>query len=73
MALTLDLNVTAPRAHTASGVPSGGGAPDLTLLTEAGDFIFTEAGAYLRYDVPPLLTTEADENLNTEDNISIST
>lgn len=68
--LTLDLNVGAPRPLTSSGVPS---APDLTLLTEAGDFIFTEAGAYLRYDVPPLLTTEADENLNTEDNISIST
>ena len=70
MALTLDLNVTAARAHTASGISSN---PDLTLLTEAGDFIFTEAGAYLRSDVPPLLTTEADENLNTEDNISIST
>jgi len=69
----IDLSLSAGRTSTASGVPSGGGAPDLTLLTEAGDFIFTEAGAYLRYDVPPLLTTEADENLNTEDNISIST
>jgi hypothetical protein len=69
----IDLSLSAGRPSTASGVPSGGGTPDLTLLTEAGDFIFTEAGAYLRYDVPPLLTTEADENLNTEDNISIST
>ena len=70
MALTLDLNVTAARAHTAIGISSN---PDFTLLTEAGDFILTEANAFLRFDVPPLLVTEASENLNTEDNISIST
>ena len=70
MALTLDLNVTAARAHTASGISSN---PDLTLLTEAGDFLLTEAGAFLQFNVAPLLVTEASENLNTEDNISIST
>ncbi len=69
----IDLSLSAGRPSTASGVPSGGGAPDLALLSEAGEFLFTEAGAYLRYDAPPLLVTEASENLITEDNISIST
>ncbi len=57
----------------ASGVGSGGGVPDLTLLTEAGDFIVTELGAFLQFNIPPLLTTEAGHTLITENNISIST
>jgi hypothetical protein len=69
----IDLSLSAGRPSTASGVPSGGGTPDLTLLTEAGEFILTEADAFLQFNVPPLLVTEASENLITEDNISIST
>ena len=69
----IDLSLSAGRPSTASGVPSGGGTPDLTLLTEAGDFLITEAGAFLRFNVPPLLTTEAGQNLITENNNLIST
>lgn len=67
----LGLHIGDTEADATVGPPSPN--PDLTLLTEAGDFILTEAGAYLLFNLPPLLTTEAGENLNTEDNISIST
>ena len=48
----IDLSLSAGRPSTASGVPSGGGTPDLTLLTEAGDFLITEAGAFLQGQLP---------------------
>lgn len=71
MALTLDLNLSAPRSSTGSG--TSGSTPSFILLTEAGEFLLTEAGENLRYNVPPILITEANQNLLTESNFSIST
>ena len=44
--LTLDLNVGVPRVFTSSGVPS----PDGVLLTEASQFMISEAGQFLAFD-----------------------
>ena len=50
--LTHDLNVTAGRPHTASGLPEGGdpGGPDGVIQTEAADFLQVEAGQFLAFD-----------------------
>lgn len=69
MALSLDLNVGTPRPFTTSGVPS----PDGVIRTESGDFMTSENGKYILFEVAPLLTTEADEVLRTELNEPILT
>jgi hypothetical protein len=50
--LTHDLNVTAGRPHTASGIPgdSGPPAPNGVIQTEAEDFLLVEAGQFLAFD-----------------------
>ena len=50
--LTHDLNVTAGRPHTASGVPEDCGppAPDGVIQSEAGAFLLVEAGQFLAFD-----------------------
>jgi len=47
--LTHDLNVTAGRVHTASGIPIDQG-PDGVIQTEAEDFLLVEAGQFLAFD-----------------------
>jgi hypothetical protein len=46
--LTHDLNVTAGRPHTPSGIPVSG--PDGVIQTEAEDFLLVEAGQFLAFD-----------------------
>ena len=49
--LTHDLNVTAGRPHTGSGVPEAGGPTiDGVIQTEAEDFLLVEAGQFLAFD-----------------------
>ena len=50
--LTHDLNVTAGRPHTASGIPEDGGppAPDGVIQAESGAFLQVEAGQFLAFD-----------------------
>lgn len=49
--LTHDLNVTAGRPHTASGVPEGGDpGPDGVIQSESEDFLLVEAGQFLAFD-----------------------
>ena len=47
--LTHDLNVTAGRPHTPSGIPVPGGH-DGVIQTEAEDFLLVEAGQFLAFD-----------------------
>jgi hypothetical protein len=48
--LTHDLNVTAGRPHTASGIPESDLGPDGVIQTEAEDFLQVEAGQFLAFD-----------------------
>ena len=50
--LTHDLNVTAGRPHTPSGIPVPGGppAPDGVIQAESGAFLLVEAGQFLAFD-----------------------
>lgn len=50
--LTHDLNVTAGRPHTTSGIPGEGGppAPDGVIQAESGAFLLVEAGQFLAFD-----------------------
>lgn len=48
--LTHDLNVTAGRPHTASGIPEGDLGPDGVIQTESEDFLQVEAGQFLAFD-----------------------
>jgi len=48
--LTHDLNVTAGRPHTPSGIPIGGPVIDGVIQTEAEDFLLVEAGQFLAFD-----------------------
>ncbi len=48
MALTLDLNLSVGRAGTGSGTPSG---PNLVLLTQLGQFMMTEDGFFLEFEL----------------------
>ena len=49
--LTHDLNVTARRPHTPSGIPvPGGPVIDGVIQTEAEDFLLVEAGQFLAFD-----------------------
>jgi len=52
--LTHDLNVTAGRPHTLSGIPSPGEggppAPDGVIQAESGAFLLVEAGQFLAFD-----------------------
>lgn len=50
--LTHDLNVTAGRPHTPSGIPVPDGGPtiDGVIQSEAEDFLQVEAGQFLAFD-----------------------
>ncbi len=49
--LTHDLNVTAGRPHTASGIPEDGGPIiDGVIQAESGAFLLVEAGQFLAFD-----------------------
>jgi len=49
--LTHDLNVTAGRPHTPSGIPGESGPViDGVIQTEAEDFLLVEAGQFLAFD-----------------------
>ncbi len=46
-ALGLDLNVGAPRPFTSGGTPS----PNLVIQTQTGEFMQTEDGNYLEFEL----------------------
>ena len=49
--LTHDLNVTAGRPHTPSGIPvPGGRIIDGVIQAESGAFLLVEAGQFLAFD-----------------------